>query len=1421
MADFTFEEATAPASFTFEEANQASPSLRPAFSFSSPFGQPQIPLPSPSPTEPQGPTLEQAAKLTQQEEEDVRGLDNPKMVAAIREDYRQKREAMGLSDITMPPAQLPEVTARDLRTLGLPDWLSKPAAGTQQAIARTVSGIVGSPEGAVFFASPEAAPALLSTITPQIAAGGAAQFGSGLGTLLGGGPVESGVAETGQGLFGLSSLALPALARRRLETPTETTIEGPSYATQERPVEESRVSEHLGTEAQRVSSEAINRNRPEPSGAVATEAPKEVGKFTPVLQGESGKLYPGTSHADALNRVTMGIREGTYTRDDLVEAMAAQANDAQHKFLDAQGNVLTREEAGKASGLGGAVESQDLAKAGLIEPPKPTAPKPIAAPASEAVATEAATPAEAAKQIETGLDSLITTEGVTGRDFTKRAKSAKTQLVSSLEEAIAKAPPESELSVEQQQGLNRARESTRRSGESIAAFAARVGSETSAAPVPEIVVDIPGDGWFKTFNTKEALSEVQRRAKRISLRTEPTTPTGGKGKTPPKVIKTVQDYRDAQEFHGFGPTDRIAEWSNALADLAKRVNPENPSSVTAGDVETYIKSKARAAAQPSAEPVSVGPGAQTIGEPSRPQLAQLSDSLKTMAEQRKLKTRAAYNAGQIFSDAKDVMSSGLSGLRAAGEYALERLKNPPEFGTEKQALGDRQLAIAESGDLAKKWALTAKRATTPAEREALSNWIDTGGDAALLSQAESSVPARYKKGYRDAQNLSPELKTVAENMRNYFDSRLQEAIDAGILENGIEDYIHRTFVKDTPWKQGVLAELRSGVFTGKPALAKQRVFQYDFEAEQAGYRPVKDAAERIASYDVSLNKAIADRQYVKRLMDWKMKDGKPAIDASGVGVPVGGDPGALLVKPSVSKAVTADGRPYIAFDHPALRKWKWVDTDANGKTTMLQGNVLVHPDALPQIKAVFGKSKVRQYAAGRAALGIGSTFKQTMLDLSGFHAVQLTLHALEHRTFGPIREIDFQNPVHRGLIRGGLTIPQPRAAELFGEGLAGSSLTKYIPVVGPKLQMFNEALFGSFIPRLKMAMAQHALERNRARFPDLSEDQLYHLTANQANAAFGELNYEMLGRNKTTQDLLRLALLAPDFLEARGRFVGQGVTGIPGVGYGKEQFQALMLGAATMYIAARIGNKMLDDQYHFEPKNAFSLIYNNKAYGLRTVQGDLIHAALDTSRFVMNRLNPVYGRTLMELGTGRDYLGRKRTGLEQLKDLATGITPISFRGLLNPKEQNLVESFMNAFGITERRYIAADDIYSLAQKFKQSHNISEPGEFIYDRDKDPYRGVKLALVYQTPEAAAQEMRAALDAGTIDENKLANFVASYGSKPFTGSRSNDKKFVASLSEDQLKTYQEAVKERDRIRNTGRQAFRIYLKDYRLPRPAILP
>lgn len=802
-----------------------------------------------------------------------------------------------------------------------------------------------------------------------------------------------------------------------------------------------------------------------------------------------------------------------------------------------------------------------------------------------------------------------------------------------------------------------------------------------------------------------------------------------------------------------------------------------------------------------------GPGARTAGTPATggSQIEQLAGAFANKApaaERAKQLARESFAYGERAGQAKDALSRALSGLKNSGQAlwtALTKFEKPDEL---LKAKGVLSAELETRGWRVREFAKNVQRAIPDKRRRAaIAKWIDAGGDDARLTLGEAATKPQFKQAYRDARNLTPEEKVHAQNIQNYFEARLDEAIDAGVLEQGLEDYLHRIYPKDSATRQKAIAYVQSGILSKNPSLARKRFYEWDYEAEAAGLRPVQDFLPRLTDYETSLSKAIAARAFVGKATQMVAADGRPLIGIKGLGIPVEDQNGVrtgTVIKPlgDFRKAATP-GTPdyrgdYKVKEYPALSRWKWVATDTDGKPIFVQGDVAIHPDFVSRFESLLEPSHVRYGSneklakLGRGALGASTTVKQTMLDLSGFHQVQIGLHAMEHRVFPwqVVKTIDFADPKVEGLLKGGVTLGGEFHDANFGEGLFGKSLSQHVPILGPIAETYHNWLFQSFIPRVKMTMALHALERNRTRYAKdlasgrMTEDDLNLLTAKQANAAFGELNYIMLERNKTIQDMARLTLLAPDFLEARGRFVAQALTK-----YGKEQRVALILGAATLFTLARIANKITDDHYHWEPENLFSLVYKNRAYSLRTVQGDVLHLLDDPITFWMNRLNPTFSRFALEAVSHRDQFGRKRSVPEAMLDTVKNIQPIATRF---GRERKLWESIMSAFGGTVRRWNDVDKAFKMAQEWKSANNIQQRGEFIYDPEKDPLRPLKIALSYGEPDAVQELVKMT----PAEVQKARDYFQRYINLPFTGSRDNDVKWMKTLSTDQRQTVEAA-------------------------------
>ncbi len=327
---------------------------------------------------------------------------------------------------------------------------------------------------------------------------------------------------------------------------------------------------------------------------------------------------------------------------------------------------------------------------------------------------------------------------------------------------------------------------------------------------------------------------------------------------------------------------------------------------------------------------------------------------------------------------------------------------------------------------------------------------------------------------------------------------------AGLLEHEVDNYVMHAWRRENPYTKKLVSNVRAQMLQTKPSFTKQRVFGTFFDGEKAGYAPVnKDIGFLFAAREHAADQAIAARAFIKSMLEGKAADGRPLAAVSGSGHPVEKEDAkkAHFIDP---KTKTEDTGDYRTIDHPALRKWTWASNDSKGDPIFVKGDLVVHPEAYSHLKNVLGKSALRNIALVQVAQKVNAAIKSAELSFSAFHQTQESLHAIFHRV-NPTwtNPIDFSNPKHARLIDHGLQVASFNSQEQFSEGLS-SGLVERIPLVGKHFGRYNDYLFSDLIPRLKMAMATDALERNLKRYNGkISEDQIYALTANEANAAFG------------------------------------------------------------------------------------------------------------------------------------------------------------------------------------------------------------------------------------------------------------------------------------------------------------------------------
>ena len=733
----------------------------------------------------------------------------------------------------------------------------------------------------------------------------------------------------------------------------------------------------------------------------------------------------------------------------------------------------------------------------------------------------------------------------------------------------------------------------------------------------------------------------------------------------------------------------------------------------------------------------------------------------------------------------------------------------------------------------------------PVRREAITNWIQAGGDNALLRQrANLTSDPKLRAGYEAAANLTPEEAALARDIKAKFGDLLTRGTAADVLHSFRENYVPQL------WDFGGSA-IGGGAKTLKEKFkfAKARSFESFFEGEQAGLTPkTKDISKLLPMYLHEMNSVIAARELAHQLSGGVASDGRPLVSVRGRGIPVTGDGGrgATLVIPKIPKGDTGDYK--VLQNQPALQDWKWTATDEAGNPVLLKADLALHPDIYNHLRNVLGKSAIREWyqnksgrpiadlpkSIAQALDNIGQNTKQTMLGfIAPFHQVQEGTHAIGHRVnpFFAIPKIDMlRNPAQMDAARHGLMInPDRTSADQFMQGLRAGGWLRHVPILGELGEYYSDYLFHQYIPGLKFKTYEHILERNNKVFAnDLSTgavkpEDVKILSAEQTNAAYGHLNYADLGRNPTIQHMMQIGLLAPDFLEARTRFTLQAAKGGVGAKVGREQLLALgtlaVAQAALSYTSAKLtGGK-------WDASDPFAFHLGDRKYTMRSVPEDWTSFVKGPRQFIYSRLSPIAGLGLVQGLSGVDYRGRKVKPMETLKMLAQQPIPINVRGFLGVGNSNLSdwEQLASSVGLKISRYSPSADLAKKADEWRAKAGPKQQAD-LERRQKETfaasdYEPLRDALLIGDQKKAVTEIQKLLQTKKPQEIKEAlrpfSVVPSKGvpgeferhDKPVAGLTLKEmKEFVKTLSPEDKKIWEQTKSEREKI-------FKEYLKALR--------
>jgi hypothetical protein len=548
-----------------------------------------------------------------------------------------------------------------------------------------------------------------------------------------------------------------------------------------------------------------------------------------------------------------------------------------------------------------------------------------------------------------------------------------------------------------------------------------------------------------------------------------------------------------------------------------------------------------------------------------------------------------------------------------------------------------------------------------------------------------------------------------------------------------------------------------------------------------------------------------------------------------------------LVNPHTRNAPKdAAGNPidtsgYERTEHPALQNWRWVETDSKGNSTILKGDLLAHPELQKRLNAMMGQSEIRRWysepSQGAAMIpraivkGLDtaqSVMKREMFGLlAPFHQVQEGTHAIGHmiNPFGGLEDMGRPTSAHVDAMEHGLMLqPEKTSSSSYLEGVGGkNSFASQAArkfggpagrMVANVIDGYQDYLFKQYIPALKFKTYEHIFERNKGRYSkelasgEVTLGDIKQLSAEQTNAAYGHLNYAMLDRNPTVQHFLQLGLLAPDFLEARGRFTAQALKGLASKG-GHEQLRAIAVLAAVQAGAAFTLSKLLGDEW--DPKHPFEVTHGGRTYTMRSVPEDLMRLLFSGSdvrrEFMRARWSPGVS-AVVQAGTGKNYRGEQTDMLHTVGELLANYIPITARqipGLRQLTEtgrnQNVspLEQLAGSLGVKVSRYSPITKTYQLAADYKKAQGIAQDTG-VYPVSK--YSQLRYSLEDGDLDRARMEYQKLIDAGE-KRTKIGEGFRESIFHPFTGSQTSDLKFKKSLQGDDRLMYDAAVKKRHEI------------------------
>lgn len=394
----------------------------------------------------------------------------------------------------------------------------------------------------------------------------------------------------------------------------------------------------------------------------------------------------------------------------------------------------------------------------------------------------------------------------------------------------------------------------------------------------------------------------------------------------------------------------------------------------------------------------------------------------------------------------------------------------------------------------------------------------------------------HKKLFDRSQNLSPAELELADDIMRINRTIGKQAVEDDLLKSYREYYSKRLW---KPLEEPVKYVAEDGSLKLWDPSMKNRVFESVLEGLSFGRELlIKSAIEAQRIGSSAMAEVTFDRQ--------------------------------MLVEARKSGMVSSvKQKGWVRLKPAAFNAWRWVGEAETGQ--LYSEDLLIDADGQiferrplyateelgTHLNNALGRSKIADIPFVKFATTWNSTFKKTILFTSLFH------HQAFIRSFLFGSPFDAKNglrlglsyeagraaieefiPELRELVRAGLTLDRIQDFE-EARRLEVGTIAKVLDKVpmGTTVRLKLEAalegqtnyLFHRLGPNLKAQSALLEFRHLQVKHPNKSRTELAKVAARVANADFGGLHLERIGRDPTTQHIFQLLALAPDWTESNVR----------------------------------------------------------------------------------------------------------------------------------------------------------------------------------------------------------------------------------------------------------------------------------------------